>query len=176
MTLRFRVPNEEDSSKTTKVEVFFPTDHPIAGVSAEAKPGWDVAIETTKLSKPIHTDDGEISDVVSKVTWSGGSISAGEFDEFSVVAGTLPDETSSLTFKVIQTYAGGDVVRWIDVASGSAQPDHPAPSLTLVRAISVTSAETTKKRTNIALGLALVAVVMSGIAAGIAVSGKRVAT
>ena len=30
--LTFRVPNEEDTASTTKVQVFLPTDHPVLGV------------------------------------------------------------------------------------------------------------------------------------------------
>jgi uncharacterized protein YcnI len=170
VTLHFRVPNEEDNSTTTKVELFFPTDHPIAGVAAEPKPGWNVNVETTKLSKPIHTDDGDISDVVSKVTWDGWSIGTGQFDEFTVVAGALPDDASSLTFKAIQTYANGDVVRWIDVASGGANAEHPAPTVKLT---AVTVAKKHSNKTTIAIGLGLAALIVSSIALGVAVSGKR---
>jgi uncharacterized protein YcnI len=172
VTLRFRVPNEEDNSTTTKVELFLPTDHPIAGVAVEPKPGWNVNTETTKLSKPIHTDDGDITDVVSKVTWDGGSIAAGQFDEFTVIAGALPD-ASALTFKVIQTYANGDVVRWIDATPASGvEPDHPAPTLTL-SAATTTATKKHSNKTTIAVGLALAALILSAIATGIAVSGRR---
>lgn len=169
VTLRFRVPNEEDNSTTNKVELFLPTDHPIAGIAVEPKPGWNVSIETTKLAKPIHTDDGDITNVVSHVTWSGGSIGTGQFDEFTVIAGSLPDTPAALVFKAIQTYANGDVVRWIDVASGSAQPDHPAPTLTLT----AVKAAKASKRVNVALGLGLVAVILSGIGTGIAITARR---
>jgi hypothetical protein len=46
--------------------------------------------------------------------------------------GGVPDDASSLTFKALQTYSNGDVVRWIDVPqTGQPEPDHPAPVLTL---------------------------------------------
>ncbi|HVV35082.1 MAG TPA: YcnI family protein [Acidimicrobiales bacterium] len=175
VTLRFRVPNEEDNSTTSKVELFLPTDHPIAGVAVEAAPGWTVTTETTKLAKAIHTDDGDITDVVSKVTWDGGSIGAGQFAEFTIEAGALPDDTSSLVFKAVQTYANGDVVRWIDVPTSSgAEPEHPAPTLKLTTTpASSTKSNANKKRADIALGLGLVAVIISAVATGIAVSGRR---
>jgi hypothetical protein len=37
-----------------------------------------------------------------------------------------------LVFKAVQTYDNGDVVRWIDTSTpGGAEPDHPAPTVTL---------------------------------------------
>jgi uncharacterized protein YcnI len=42
-TLTFRVPTERDDASTTKLEVDFPTDHPLSG-SVLTKPGWTFAI------------------------------------------------------------------------------------------------------------------------------------
>ncbi|HEY3604568.1 MAG TPA: DUF1775 domain-containing protein, partial [Sporichthyaceae bacterium] len=41
-----------------------------------------------------------------------------------------------LTFKVLQTYSNGDVVRWIEEGSdtpGAEAPEHPAPTLELAK-------------------------------------------
>jgi uncharacterized protein len=124
----FRVPNEE-STPTTKVEIALPADKPIAGVYAENKPGWSAVIKSTKLATPIKTDDGDITTAVVDVTWTAtaGGTPVGGYDDFTLAAGHLPD-TSSITFKAVQTYKNGDVVRWIETGS-SAQ--HPAPVLTL---------------------------------------------
>jgi len=124
----FRVPNEE-ASPTTKVEIALPEDRPIAGVYAENKPGWTFAVKTTKLTTPIKTDDGDISTVVTDVTWTAtsGGIPAGGYDDFTLAAGHLPD-TDSITFKAVQTYKDGDVVRWIETGDSA---EHPAPVLTL---------------------------------------------
>jgi uncharacterized protein YcnI len=131
----FRVPNEEDAANTTKLEVNFPPDHPIASVSVRPHPGWTYSVTKTKLANPITSDDGAISEAVTKITWTGGAIKPGEFDEFEVSLGPLPDDTDSLTFKALQTYSNGDIVRWIDEATpGGAEPDHPAPVLTLTKA------------------------------------------
>src|SRR5207244_7767942 len=40
VTLGFRVPNEEATASTVKVQIFFPSDHPILGVDPEQAPGW----------------------------------------------------------------------------------------------------------------------------------------
>jgi uncharacterized protein YcnI len=128
----FRVPNEQDTASTSQLEVSFPTDHPIAFVSTRAVPGWTSTVRKTKLDKPIKTSDGEVSEVVSKITWTGGKIAPGAFEDFDVSMGPLPTDTNELVFKALQTYDNGEVVRWIDTApEGAPEPDHPAPVLKL---------------------------------------------
>ena len=131
----FRVPNERDTASTTQLEINFPTDHPIASVETRAVPGWTSTAEKTKLDKPIKTDDREISEVVSKITWTGGKIPPGSFEEFDVSMGPLPTDTDDLVFKALQTYDNGEVVRWIDTApEGAPEPEHPAPVVKLTPA------------------------------------------
>jgi uncharacterized protein YcnI len=131
----FRVPSESDTASTTKVQVFFPTDHPIASVSLKPIPGWTGTAQTSKLAKPIKSDDGDVTSAVSTVTWQGGSLAPGQFQDFDVSLGPLPTDTKELTFKALQTYSDGSVVRWIDVAApGAPEPDHPAPVLHLTSA------------------------------------------
>lgn len=130
--LTFHVPNEESNADTVKVDVQIPTDHPIAQFLVKPVPGWTATVKTVKLAKPLVTDDGSFSQAVSEVIWSGGQIAPGQFQDFSVSADPLPQGVSQLTFKAIQTYSNGDVVRWIDVPQpGQSEPDHPAPVLTL---------------------------------------------
>ena len=132
----FRVPNESDSASTTKLEVFLPQDAPIASVSTMTVPGWSVAVTKAKPAKPLQGEGGTtISEVVTKLTWTASPaavIKAGQFHEFPVSLGPLP-ATDKLVFKALQTYSDGNVVRWIDepVAAGAAEPQSPAPVLTL---------------------------------------------
>ena len=133
--ISFRVPNERDTASTTQLEVSFPADHPIAFVSTRAIPGWTSTVQKAKLDKPIKTDDGEVSEVVSKITWSGGKIAPGSFEDFDVSMGPLPTDTDELIFKALQTYSNGEVVRWIDTApEGAPEPEHPAPVVKLTPA------------------------------------------
>ncbi|WP_194914348.1 YcnI family copper-binding membrane protein [Catenulispora rubra] len=133
--LTFRVPNEEAQANTTQVEVDFPTDKPITGVLPEPTPGWTVKVDNLTLTTPIKTDDGTVTQVVQRITWSGGQLAPGQYQGFKVMLGSLPDNADSLTFKALQTYSNGDVVRWIDVRQpGQPEPDHPAPVLTLTAA------------------------------------------
>jgi uncharacterized protein YcnI len=133
--LTFHVPNEEAKADTTAVAMKIPTDHPIVNLLVKPVPGWTIAIKTITLAKPVVTDDGRFTQAVSEVIWSGGKIAPGQFQDFSVSADPLPTGVSSLAFKALQTYANGDVVRWIDLAApGQPEPDHPAPVLALTGA------------------------------------------
>jgi uncharacterized protein YcnI len=130
--LTFRVPNEEASAYTTRVDVQIPTDHPIAQLLVKPVAGWTISVKTITLAKPLVTDDGSFTSAVSEVIWSGGKIAPGQFQDFSVSADPLPQGESQMVFKAIQTYSNGDVVRWIDVPQpGQPAPDHPAAVLTL---------------------------------------------
>ena len=130
-----RVPNEETSTNTTKVQLYLPTDHPIASVATESVPGWTVTVQKTKLTKPITTDDGQVTEAVSEITWSGGAIKPGQFQDFALSLGPLPTDTDSLTFKALQTYSDGSIVRWIQpTVEGQAEPANPAPVLHLTSA------------------------------------------
>ena len=133
--LAFRVPNEMDNANTTQVQVAMPENNPIAGVSVKPVPGWTYKVDMKKLSTPIKNDDGdEISEVVGSITWSGGTIKPGEYQDFEVSAGPLP-ETDSVTFPTVQTYSNGQVVRWIDPSvEGQPEPEHPLPTLKLTKA------------------------------------------
>jgi periplasmic copper chaperone A len=132
--LAFRVPTENATLATTRLEVHLPEKHTMTSVRVHPKPGWDYTIEKTKLDKPINSHGTEISEVVSKITWtaSGPGIKPGEFDEFEVSVGALPTDVDQFEFKALQTYSDGSVVRWIDpTVAGDEEPDRPAPTLKL---------------------------------------------
>lgn len=114
-----RVPNERDDADTTKVEVQFPPN--ITNASFQPKPGWSYEIKMRQLDEPIEVFGEEVDEVVGSVTWSGGRIAPHEFDEFGFSVRT-PDEPGVLEFPAIQTYSGGEVVRWV----GPADADEPA--------------------------------------------------
>jgi uncharacterized protein YcnI len=134
--LTFRVPNEEDSAVTNKVEVNVPQDTPIPSMSVKPLDGWTVAVTKSKLATPMKDDDGnDITEAVSKIVWTatGPGIQPGQFQEFDVSAGPLP-KTDQVVFKALQTYSNGDIVRWIDEAKpGQPEPEHPAPTVKLAK-------------------------------------------
>ncbi|MEV4625900.1 YcnI family protein [Micromonospora sp. NPDC049523] len=134
----FRVPNESDTASTTKVEVNLPENAPVASVSTIAVPGWTVALEKRKVDPPLEVHGSQITEAVSKITWTasaGGEVKPEQFQEFGVSLGPLP-EVDQLVFKVLQTYSDGNISRWIDepVAAGAEEPEHPAPVLKLAKA------------------------------------------
>jgi uncharacterized protein YcnI len=123
--LNVRVPTERDDASTVKVDVQLP--HGFADVSYEPRSGWSVEVTKEKLAEPVQTDDGPVNEEVRRITFTGhgpaGRIAPGQFMDFPLslrIPGKAGDE---LTFKAIQTYSDGDVVRWI----GAASSDTPAP-------------------------------------------------
>jgi uncharacterized protein YcnI len=139
--LTFRVPTESATASTTAVEVDLPdpTVAPLASVLTEPIPGWTAVATTAKLATPVTTDDGQISQVVTRIVWTATpgapGIPVGSFQDFPVSVGPLP-KVGVLTFKTLQTYSDGSVVRWIDApaAAGQPEPPHPAPTLALTAA------------------------------------------
>jgi uncharacterized protein YcnI len=132
----FRVPNEKDTAQTVKVEIDLPSEAPIASVALKPLTGWTGTTEKSKLATPIKTDDGEITEAITKITWTaavGAAIQPAQFQEFEVSLGPLP-AVDQIIFKALQTYSDGDIVRWIDEpkADGS-EPQHPAPILKLAK-------------------------------------------
>jgi uncharacterized protein len=128
--LDVRVPNERDDANTTKIEVQLPDG--FASASYEPVPGWSVEVETGALETPIQTDDGEITEGVKQITWTADSdedgIPPGAFQDFGLSFRVPGEAGDTLEFKALQTYAGGEVVRWIG-AEGS---DNPAAVVTVV--------------------------------------------
>ncbi len=130
----FKVPNERDDASTTKLEVTFPADHPLASVMPEPMAGWDIKVTKSKLDKPLEMHGEKISEAVTKVTWTatGKGIEAGYFEKFPLSVGQLPEDTDELVFKALQTYSDKEVVRWIEVQQkGQEEPENPAPVLEL---------------------------------------------
>lgn len=177
--LTFRVPNETDDTDTTKVQVFFPPDQPLPSVSVQPVPGWSFRVRTEKLDQPISSDDGQVTQAVSQIVWTADSkadaVAPGEFQEFNVSAGPLPD-APRMVFKTLQTYSDGSVVRWIDTSTGSVEPEHPAPALELAATTDdhTPAAGPDNGRATTALVLSVVALVVAlAVAAGGAATRLR---
>ncbi|MDI3402690.1 YcnI family protein [Streptomyces sp. B-S-A6] len=136
-TVNFKVPNERDNASTTKLEVNFPTDHPLASVMPQPVDGWDVKVTKSKLDKPIEMHGEKIAEAVSKVTWTADDkgIEPGTFQQFPVSLGALPEDADQVVFKALQTYSNDEVVRWIEEPQkGAPEPESPAPVLELAAA------------------------------------------
>jgi uncharacterized protein YcnI len=129
--LDVRVPNERDDAGTTKVDVQLPPG--FIAASYEPVPGWSVKVTRSKADEPIDTGEGLKSDTqVTRITWTGdgkqGVVKPGEFQDFGLSLKMPEGEAGDkLTFKALQTYDDGQVVRWI----GPEDADEPAPVVTL---------------------------------------------
>ncbi|HIW63102.1 MAG TPA: YcnI family protein [Candidatus Stackebrandtia excrementipullorum] len=132
----FRVPNESDTASTVRLEVHFPEESPLASVRTIDVPGWSADVETVDLDTPVEVHGRQIDEAVSQITWTADSeddgIAPGEFAEFGVSAGPLPEE-GVLVFKTIQVYSDGAESAWIDEPTeDGSEPAEPAPVLTIV--------------------------------------------
>lgn len=129
--LDVRVPNERDDASTTKVRVQLPDG--FLSVSTQPVPGWSSSVKTSKLDTPVEVEGTKVDQQVSELdlTATGKSIAPGHFQDFPISV-KLPDDKvgSKLTFKALQIYSDGKVVRWI----GPPDADQPAPQVTLTAA------------------------------------------
>jgi uncharacterized protein YcnI len=127
-TLDIRVPNEMDNARTTKLAVKFPPG--FLDVATEPPAGWSSRVLTSKLAKPVKTDEGTIDTQVSEVIWTAGKaagIPPGQFANFPISVLIPGTPGQALTFKTVQSYSNGQVVRWI----GPPSADQPAPTIDL---------------------------------------------
>jgi periplasmic copper chaperone A len=132
----FRVPNERDDASTTQVRVTLPQDQPIGSVQTTPVAGWKITTATRQLDKPIEMFGEQLDSVVSDVTWTAtaGGIRPGQFQDFAVSLGQLP-ESGELVFNALQTYSSGEKVNWNQVSTDpSVEPEQPAPILTITPA------------------------------------------
>jgi uncharacterized protein YcnI len=131
-TLDLRVPNESDNANTVKIAVQVPPG--FTDVSPEFMPGWTPKVRTVKLAKPVSSDDGPITEGVREIVWEGkgpdGKIPPGQFLNFPISTEIPGKAGTTITFKVLQYYDDGEVVRWI----GPPSSDEPAPDFDVTAA------------------------------------------
>jgi uncharacterized protein YcnI len=133
--LSFRVPNERTDSATTGLKVQFPRDHPLISATVKNKPGWTVSIKRMAIDKPVLLEGQPVDQAIDEIEWKGGNVPVGQFDDFEVNVGPVPDEPATLVFPAIQTYDKGDPVSWIDKPATDGRPlGHPAPTLHITAA------------------------------------------
>jgi uncharacterized protein YcnI len=121
-----RVPNERDNADTTEVTVRFPQS--IISASFQPVPGWERSIEMEPLDEPIEEEGEQITEHIASVTWTGGTVKPGEFQEFGVSFRVPETPGEDLVFPAIQTYSNGEVVRWV----GAPDSETPAPIVTVL--------------------------------------------
>ena len=126
------VPTEAGKPTTTKVEVRIPEETPLRTVRAEPAPGWKLDIRKRKIDPPLRKDDGTpVNEVVSTVTWtanSGSGILEGQFQEFALYLGPMPD-ADTLALPTTQTFADGTSEAWTEQPTGGDKPKFPVPTV-----------------------------------------------
>ncbi|MEA2283430.1 MAG: hypothetical protein QOK21_4037 [Solirubrobacteraceae bacterium] len=122
-TITLSVPNETDNTATTGIAVQMPPG--FLDVSAAPPPGWKFSTKTKKLGKPVQGDNGPITSEVSEIDLTGGKLPPGQFLELPLAVAMPGKAGDVLTFKTVQTYSDGKVVRWIGT------PDSPQPAPTI---------------------------------------------
>jgi uncharacterized protein YcnI len=171
-----RVPNEIDSARTTKVDVKFPPG--FLFVSYQPMPGWSTRILYAKLAKPVTMEGQQITRQVDRVIFtSRRGIGKVQYVEFPLsVSVPAAKAGSTLTFKALQSYSSGKIVRWI----GGSGSDNPAPQTLVTSSTSqvrdfpagVPAARKTQSAGGVSLGV--VGVGVAGIAlAGVAFRRRR---
>ncbi|WP_037140730.1 YcnI family copper-binding membrane protein [Rhodococcoides fascians] len=120
--LTFRVPTESDTAATSSVRVELPG---LNSARTQPIPGWTSVV------------DKNAEGLATAVTWTAGpgaEVLPGQFQQFLLSAGPLPEE-DTVSFPAVQTYNDGDVVEWTEEpAADGSEPEYPAPSLTLAAA------------------------------------------
>ena len=115
VTLTFNGEAENDKAGIQSERVVLPEGIPPASVTlVKAPAGWTYT----------PAADG--------FTVGGKALKIGVDAVWKVKIAKLPDGQTRLSFKTLETYGDGSVVRWIEIQeAGQDEPDHPAPLVTL---------------------------------------------
>ena len=179
--LDVRVPNEKDDEGTRKVEVQMPPG--FLSASYEPTPGWTAKVAMRELDTPVEDHGEPVTEEVDTITFTasdGRAIEPGQFQDFGISV-RIPERPAGtkLTFKSLQTYEGGEVVRWI----GAPEADEPAPQVTVTAAEEEGGAEDASLQTAAAAtgeddgdgdGLAIAALIVGGL--GLLAGGAALVT
>lgn len=127
----FQVPHGCDGAPTTAIRVRIPEG--LIGVKPQPKPGWTLETVTAPYAKSYTLYGTPVSEGVTEVRWSGGSLPDAFYDEF-LLRGTFAANLAAgqtVYFPVIQE-CGDASEDWIAIpVEGQPEPDLPAPGVTL---------------------------------------------
>lgn len=104
-------------------------------------------IRSERVVLPAGLAPGDVTLVKAPAGWKfttasdgftigGKALKVGQDAVFAVRLAQLPSDAPTLSFKTLETYGDGEVVRWIDLPqAGQPEPDHPAPTITIKGAV-----------------------------------------
>lgn len=127
----------EGNSPTRQIIVDIPEG--VMGARPMAKAGWKIEVDKAKLPQPYTIHGVTISDYVTQIRWTGGSLDDAVYDEFVVVA-KLPDRTGPLYWKISQVCDQGRL-DWAEIpTAGKKLSDYRTPAA-VMELLPKTSAE-----------------------------------
>ncbi|OII36491.1 hypothetical protein BIU98_17645 [Curtobacterium sp. MMLR14_010] len=137
-TATFSVPHGCDGSPTTKLQFHIPSS--VIEVTPTVNPNWDITKTTEKYTSPSASSDDESAEDagerVTSITYAAKTpLPADERDTFSL-SFSLPDGKPGdvVALPVTQTCEQGST-EWDQAQkAGEAEPEHPAPAITLTAA------------------------------------------
>jgi periplasmic copper chaperone A len=127
-----RVSHGCNGSPTTRIEVTLPDG--VTRVVPRALSGWTISTQTRKLAAPITLHGQQVSEVTSKIIWSGGGLPDNLYEQFEFRYQAPMTAGRVLYFPVEQTCANGATSwsniprtgqRWEELAT-------PAPFITIM--------------------------------------------
>lgn len=125
-----KVPHGCDGEATHTVRVEIPEGY--IGVKPMPKPGWTIKTTQGSYAQSYGYYHGPLSEGVTQIEWSGGSLPDAYYDEF-VASGFVARElkADTLYFKVVQECDKGEL-SWSEIPSAGQNPhDLKAPAAVL---------------------------------------------
>lgn len=109
-TFTIGVPNEKENP-TVAVRLVIPEG--LDYVTPNVKPGWKIEVKKAPIGmKGEVLNTGEKApERVTEIVWTGGSIPAGQRDDF-LFSAQVPAKETTVQWKAYQTYENGSVVSW----------------------------------------------------------------
>lgn len=128
--LAFRVGHGCGTAATIAIEVTLPEG--VSMARPMPKPGWEIAIETRALARPVSSGHGLVREAPASIAWRGGPLPDAHYDEFVMMIRAPDQAGATLVFPVVQRCEGGAQHAWVEVPEpGQARPRSPAPTLRL---------------------------------------------
>ncbi len=125
-----------DGQPTTRVSVSIPEG--VTGAKPMPKPGWTIATTRSAYAKPYPSFHGTVTEGVTTITWSGGSLPDDQVDEFTFFARVSDafEPGATIYFPVEQDCPGGGT-RWSEIPAQGQDAralKNPAPAVRIVAA------------------------------------------
>lgn len=128
--LAFRVGHGCGTAATIAIEVTLPEG--VSMARPMPKTGWEIAIETRALQRPVPSGHGLVREAPASIAWRGGPLPDAHYDEFVMMIRAPDQPGATLVFPVVQRCEGGAQHAWVELAEpGQPRPRSPAPTLRL---------------------------------------------